>query len=140
MMKRMGCLMPLVVLIVIAFGYNQWRIEQLRDEVSRISAKVHVTGGNTKSGEGKNDLVTALAKAERHTKRARELLAKKHMAEAQRELDAALKSLQSANDVSQDIVGDAAQFLGKARQSAVKVFHKAWTDISEEAKPKKKGS
>ena len=136
-MKRMGCLLPLVALIVIAFGYNQWQIGKMRDEVSRISGKLHVTGGNKKSGEGKTDLVTALANAERHTKRARELLLKKRATEAQRELDLALKSLQSASDVSQDIVGDAAQFLGKARENAVRVFHKAWTDISEEAKPKK---
>lgn len=138
-MRRMGCLLPLIVLIVLALVYNQWRFGQLRDEVSRISGKVHIAGGNKKSGEGKSDLVTALANAERHTKRARELIRKKRTTEAQRELDLALKSLESASTVSQDIVGDAAQFLGKAREHAVKVFHKAWTDISEEAKPKKKG-
>ena len=137
-MRRMGCLLSLVVLIVIAFGYNQLRFDRLRDEVSRISGKVHVTDGKNKTGAGKTDLVTALANAERHTKRARELIRKKRTTEAQRELDLALRSIDSASNVSQDIVGDAAQFLGKARENAVKVFRKAWNDISEEAKPKKK--
>jgi hypothetical protein len=54
-------------------------------------------------------------------------------------LDRALRSLQSANTVSEDIVGDAAQFMGKARENAVKVFRKAWQDIAAEAKPKKIG-
>lgn len=137
-MKRIGCLVPLVALVVIAFAYNQWVISQLRDEVGRISGKVHGVAGKKTTGGG--DLVTALANAQRHTQRAKELMRKKRTAEAQQELDLALKSIDSASNVSQDIVGDAAQFLGKARDNTISTFRKAWKDISEQSQPKKKGS
>jgi len=35
------------------------------------------------------------------------------------------------------MVGDAAQYLGHARDNAVRVFQKTWEDIAREAKPKK---
>ena len=137
-MGRIGCLLLVVVLLLI--GYDQWRIEQLRREVSSLSGKVHIQNGKKEPGLGaKSDLVTALAETERHTKRAKELLRKHRASEAQAELDRALASLKSANTVSEDIVGDAAQFMGKARENAVKVFRKAWQDIAAEAKPKKVG-
>jgi hypothetical protein len=130
-MKRMGCLLFALVLLVI--GYDQWRIEQLRREVRAISGKVHIE--NKQNGDkSSTDLVTALAEAERHAKNAKELIRKKKSKEAQAELDKALKRLRSANDVSKDIVGDAAEFLGNARDRTVRTFQKAWNDISEEAK------
>ena len=133
-MGRIGCLLAIIVLLVI--GWDQWRIEQMRGEVARISGKLHVES-KIKPGAGKSDLVTALAETERHARRAKELLRKKKTAQAQVELDKALASLKSANTVSTDMVGDAAEFMGKARERAVKVFQGAWKEISEQAKPKK---
>ena len=140
-MGRSGCLTFILIVIIIALlGYNQYRLEQMRREVSAISSKVHVAADKKKTPKGKTDLVTALAEAEKYTKHAKQLLEKKMPAKAQAELDKALKSLKSANTVSSDIVGDAAGYLGKARHNAVTVFQKAWKDISEEAKPKKTGT
>ncbi|MHB9036768.1 MAG: hypothetical protein ACYC64_08880 [Armatimonadota bacterium] len=130
-MKRTGCLLFAIVLLVI--GYDQWRIEQLRREVRAISGKVHVESKQNGSKSG-TDLVTALAEAERYAKNAKDLIAKKKPKEAQAELDKALKRLKSANDVSKDIVGDVADFLGNARDRTIRTFQKAWNDISEEAK------
>ncbi|MCX8052378.1 MAG: hypothetical protein N3B12_01090 [Armatimonadetes bacterium] len=131
-MARVGCLLAVVVLLVVA--WDQFRIEQMRKEIARISGKVHV---QNKKGKANSDLVTALANTERHTRRARELIRKKRTAEAMAELDRALESLKSANAVSTDIVGDTADFLGTARDRAVKIFQDTWKEISEQAKPKK---
>lgn len=128
----------ILVLVVAVVGYDQWRIEQLRNEVASISGKIHVGNAPKGAPAGESDLVTALAQAERYTKQAQELLKSKKTAQAQVELQKAMKSLKSANNVSKDIIGDTAQFLGNARNNAVKVFQKAWNDISEEAKPSKK--
>lgn len=133
-MGRLGCLIIIVIALVV--GFDQFRIEQMRNEVRAISGKVHIGGGGK---GGSTDLVTTLAEAERHAKTAKELIRKHKDAEASAEIDRALKSLKSANTVSQDIVGDVAETLGKARDNAVRVFQKAWNDISEEARPKKKG-
>jgi len=108
----------------------------MRRELKAISSKVHIQDeGKTKNRNA--DLVTVLAQAEKHTKRAKELIRKKRTKEAQAELDHALQSLRSASNVSQDIVGDAAEYMGKARDRAIKVFQQAWKDISQEAKLKK---
>jgi len=108
----------------------------MRRELKAISSKVHIQDdGKTKKRNA--DLVTVLAQAEKHTKRAKELIRKKRIEEAQAELDKALQSLRSASNVSQDIVGDAAEYMGKARDRAIKVFRQAWKDISQEAKLKK---
>lgn len=128
----------ILVLVVAVVGYDQWRIEQLRSEVASISGKIHVGNTGKSAPAGKSDLVTALAQAERYTRQAQELLKSKKTAQAQVELQKAMKSLKSANSVSKDIIGDTAQFLGNARDNAVKVFQKAWNDISEESKPSKK--
>jgi hypothetical protein len=133
-MGRLGCLVAIIVLLVI--GWDQWRIEQMRREIGNISGKLHVQDRNG-AREGGSDLVTALAQTERHARRARELLRKKRTSEAQAEIEKALASLKSANSVSTDIAGDAAEFMGAARDRAVKVFQSAWKDISEQAKPKK---
>jgi len=130
-MARAGCLLAIIVLLVI--GWDQYRIEQMRREIGNISGKLHV---QNKKGAG-TDLVTALAETERHARRAKELLRKKKIAQAQAELDKALASLKSANAVSTDIVGDAADFLGTARDRAIRVFQDTWKEISEQAKPKK---
>ena len=133
-MARMGC--ALFILVALLVGYDQYRIMQLQNEVSAISGKVHkITPG--KPGEGGNDLVTALAEAERHVKNAQNLLDKKKTAQAKAELDKVIKNLKSANTVSEDIVGTVADTLGKARDKTIDVFQKAWKDISEEAKTKK---
>ncbi len=134
-MKRAGCLLFVVVLLIIA--WDQYRIEMMRRQVEQISSKIQ-GGKKTDGGKGGlSGLVTPMAQTERHVRRAKELLASKKTAEAQAELDKALKSLKSANTVSRDIVGDAAEAFGKTRDKAVKVFQDTWKEISEEAKPKK---
>ncbi len=133
-MQRIGCAVLALALLVLA--WDQWRIEQMRRELSAISRKVHLQdNGQTTSGNA--DLVTALAQAEKHTKRAKELIRKNRTKEAQAELDHALRNLQSASNVSQDIVGDVAEYMGKARDRAIGIFKQAWKDISQEAKLKK---
>lgn len=134
----MGCLALVLLAVVGLVAYDQYRIEQMRGEILAISGKVHVNkSSGAKSGDSP-DLVTALAEAERYTKQAKELLSKKQTKQAQAKLDEALQSLKSANGVSKDIVGDTAQFLGKARDNAVAVFEKAWNDISAEAQTERK--
>lgn len=133
-MQRIGCAVLALALLILA--WDQWRIEQMRRELKAISSKVHIQD-NGKATTGNADLVTALAQAEKHTKRAKELIRKKRTKEAQAELDRALQNLRSANNVSQDIVGDVAEYMGKARDRATKVFRQAWKDISQEAKLKK---
>lgn len=129
-MKRSGCFLVILVLLVI--GYDQYRIEQLRQEVRAISGKVHIEKKEKQNSSP--DLVTSLAEAERYAKNAKKFIGSKKPKQAQEELDKALKRLKSANAVSKDIVGDAAQFLGNARERTVRTFQKAWNDISEEAK------
>ena len=131
-MTRLGCIVLIVVLLIV--GYDQWRIEQLRNEVESISQKVHVGEDEDVKADAKpSDLVTSLAEVERHTQRAKKLLDEKDYKEAAAELDKALQSLESANDVSEDIMGDVAESLGQARDKAIRVFRKAWNDIAEEA-------
>jgi len=139
MQQKIGCFLLVLVLAVLA--WDQWRIEQMRNEVRAISERVHVgaKAPQAKASSGGSDLVTSLAQIEKHARRAKELMKQKKTAAAQAELDKLLASLKSANTVSTDIAGDAAEFLGKARDNAVDVFQKAWKDISEEAKPKKVG-
>lgn len=133
-MNRLGCLLAAVILLLVA--WDQYRIEQMRRDISNISTKIQNRRDSQKN-ESTSDLVTSLAKAERHIRRAKELLIQKKLSKAQVELDAALAYLDSANKVSTDIVGDAAKFLGEARDRAVKVFQETWREISEQTKPKK---
>ncbi len=102
-----------------------------------IAARVHVENGGAGGQLSDGDLLTALAKSEKHTRQARLLLKKGKTAQAEKELDMALASLKSAHSVSSDMAGDVAQFFGKTRDNAVRVFQKAWNDISREANPKK---
>lgn len=136
-MRRMGCMGMIVLILLGVIAYDHWKIEQLRGEVAAISSKVHA-GKGPKAADHKTDLVTALAEAEKYTRQAKELISGKKVSEAQAKLDKALHKLKSANGVSKDIVGDSAQFLGKAKDNAVKVFQKAWKDISEEPKEESK--
>jgi len=136
-LKKAGCLG--VVLVLLILGYQQWRIEQLRQEIRDISGKVHVeSGAKGKDKSGDPDLVTALAESERHTKNAKEYISKKKLDQAQAELNKALKKLESANTVSKDIAGDISDVLGQAGERTKRAFQKAWNDISEEAKTSKK--
>ena len=132
-MRRMGCFGMLVLILLAVVAYDQWKIEQLRQEVAAIASKVHATKTSKAAGR-QSDLMTVLAEAEKYTRQAKELMASKRVGEAQAKLDKALRKLKSANGVSKDIVGDAAQYLGKAKDNAVRVFQKAWKDISEEPK------
>jgi len=132
-LNRIGCIV--LILIAVVVGYDQWRIEQMRGEIKRLSGRVHSV--RDKVGKTDSDLVSSLAAAQKHAMKAKKLLAEKNTAAAQAELDRVLSSLKSANAVSRDIAGDAAVFLGEARERAVDLFQKAWNDISREAKPAK---
>ncbi len=111
----------------------------MRNDLGALAQKLHLDITDKKKTE-KTDLVTPLANAEKHTKRAKELLKQKKYNELQAELDKILKNLDDANNVSTDISGDVAVYLGKARDSVIASFKKAWSDISEEAKPANKKS
>ena len=137
-MRRLGCFGILIVVLLAVVVYDHWKIEQLRGELAAIANKVHV-GKQSKAAAGpKSDLVTMLAEAEKYTRQAQNLLKSDQVAQAQAKLDKAMRRLNSANGVSKDIVGDTAQFLGKAKDNAVNVFQKAWKDIAEEPSPESK--
>ena len=133
--------MGLLILILLAVVlYDRWEIAQLRGEVAAIANKIHA-GKPSKGAAAQPDLTTVLAEAEKYTRQAKEFLKSDQVAQAQAKLDKAMRRLNSANGVSKDIVGDTAQFLGKAKDNAVNVFQKAWKDMSEEPveSPKPKG-
>jgi len=136
-MRRMGCFGMLVVILLAVIVYDQWMIEQLRGEVAAIASKVHATKASKAAGQ-QLDLMTTIAEAEKYTRQAKELMSSKRVAQAQAKLDNALRKLNSANRVSKDIVGHTAQFLGKAKDNAVRAFQQAWKDISEEPSQKSK--
>ena len=137
-MRRMGCMGMVILILLAVIAYDHWKIEQLRAEVAAIASKVHAGKGSGAVASQKPDLVTMLAEAEKYTRQAKELMSSKQVSEAQAKLDKALRKLNSANGVSKDIVGDSAQFLGKAKDNAINVFQKAWKDISEEPKDQPK--
>jgi hypothetical protein len=128
-MRRLGCLGIIIILLLAVIVYDQWRIEQLRADVAAIAEKVHA-GKAVKGTSAQADLVTALAEAQKYVRKAQASLAGNQA--ARKNLDKAASKLDSAKDVSKDIVGDAAQFLGKAKDNAVTVFQKAYKDMSEE--------
>jgi len=136
-MRRMGCFGILIIVLLAVVAYDRWQIEQLRAEVAAIANKVHASKA-VKGAAAQPDLTTALAEAQKYTRQAKQLLASDQVAQAQARLDKALHKLNSANGISKDIVGDTAQFLGKAKDNAVNVFQKAWKDMSEEPSPKSK--
>jgi len=126
-----------IVVLLGVIAYDRWQIAQLRAEVATIAGKVHA-GKQAKGTAAQPDLTTALAEAEKYTRQARELLASNQVAQARTRLDKAMRKINTANGVSKDIVGDTAQFLGKAKDNAVDVFQKAYKDMSEEPVPKPK--
>ena len=129
MTRGIGCLVLMVVVLVVV--YQQYNMGKMRKEVGAISAKLGIEDGEQSTGA---NLVGSLANAEKHARKARDLMDEKKFKQAQAELDKVLTSLKSANSVSRDITGDMADFVGKARHKAVRVFQKAWEDISEETK------
>ena len=135
-MRRMGCFGILIIILLAVVAYDQYKIEQLRGEVAAIANKVHA--GKAAKAAGQSDLVTALAQAEKYTRQARQYLTSDNVAQAKDKLDKAMSKLNSANGISKDIVGDSAQFLGKAKDNAVDVFQKAWNDMSGEPSQKSK--
>lgn len=136
-MRRTGCLALALIAVAALVAYDQWRIEQMRGEVRAIASRLQLESSpDVKSAKGGSDLVTSLAEAEKHTRRAKKLLQQGKSEQAQQELDLALEKLESANVVSRDIVGDAADFLGRARDNAISVFQRTWDEIVREARPK----
>ncbi len=128
-MRRIGCLGIIIILLLAVILYDQWRIEQLRADVAAIAEKVHA-GDAVKGTSAQTDLVTMLAEAQKYMRKAQASLGSNQA--ARKNLDKAAGKLDSAKDVSKDIVGDTAQFLGKAKDNAVTVFQKAYKDMSEE--------
>lgn len=133
-MQRIGCFIAILIVVGGLFAaYDYYRLQPMRSSVQAISTKLGMAGPGDAASAQRSDLVTALAEAERHTRSARQLLKQRKTEAAQAQLDKALASLKDANAVSSGMVADAAGFLGKAKDNAVKVFQKAWRDISEEA-------
>lgn len=130
-MRKLGCLGIVIILLLAVIVYEQWRIEQLRADVAAIASKIHAA---KPSSATQPDLMTALAEAQKYTRRAYESLKGRNvnLAEARENLDKAASRLNSAQNASEDIVDTAARFLGKAKDNAVSVFKKAYKDMSEE--------
>jgi len=120
----------LLLLALVAYiGYNQWKMDRMNREIEAITSRVHGTKPNP---SGKSDLVTPLAKAELHARKAKEMIRKQRSAEAEKELDYVLKNLEQANGVSKDIVGEGARYLGKAREKAISLLQETWKEMSQD--------
>lgn len=137
-MKRFGCLAMLIVLLAVVSAWNWYTTVQLKNSVRAISAKVHGVAPEARAGKPGTDLVTALAGAENHARRAKDLIRRNRPKEAQAELDKALVGLRSARDLSTGIAGDISEFMGSAREKTEALVRKAWQDISEEVKSQNK--
>jgi predicted negative regulator of RcsB-dependent stress response len=143
----MGRLVFFVIIIVAClFAYDQYKISQMKQQVDVLSQRLHVKQvesvakkATTKAVQAveKNIVAAPLNEAKSHTLRAKQLLKKNKIKEAQKELDIAISKIDNANTASNDIVGEATDYLRKARKDALETLKKSWKDISEEPKETK---
>lgn len=111
--------------------YNQSQVNRMKDLVNAISSRFKVSKIST---PGKQDIVTPLVVARKHALQAKALLKKGNKQAAQAEIDQVIESLDTANNVSRDIVGDIGGMAGKAREKLTSAYQQAVKDISAQMK------
>ena len=141
----MGRLVFFVIIIVAClFAYDQYKISQMQQQIETLSQRLHVRQNAQKAAKTavqaveKNIIAAPLNEAKSHTLKAKQLLKKNKIKEAQKELDIAINKIDIANSASNDILSQATEYLKKARKEALESLKKSWKDISEEPKEPKK--
>lgn len=135
-MRRLGCFGMIVIVLAAVIAYQYWKIGQLSSQLASIATKVH-SGKAAEPASQQPDLMSALAQAQSYTRRAQDYLKSRNFAQAEADLKKAKQKLDAASTFSKSIYDSSAEFLSKAETRTVKVFNKAWKDISEES-PKSK--
>lgn len=115
--------------------YNQSKVNQMKEQVDAISSRFKV-GKST--SPGKQDIVTPIIVARKHALQAKALLKAGNKKAAQAEIDEVIASLDTADNVSKDIVGQIGDMAGKAREKLTSAYQQAVEDISTQMKSQTK--
>ena len=120
------------LLILIALGYNTWQVHTLRAEVETLkrqraaSVKADTARSRPPTKTAATGADTPLARARRHTERAREFLRTGKYADAQREVRAATEALKEASRDAQDTGNDALREARGALRSLTQEVERLW--------------
>lgn len=114
---------------------NQSKINQMKKQVDAISSRFKV---GKSSSPGKQDIVTPIVGARKHAMQAKALLKAGNKKAAQAEIDEVIASLDTADNVSRDIVGQIGDMAGKAREKLTSAYQQAVKDISTQMKSQTK--
>ncbi len=115
--------------------YNQSKVNQMKEQVDAISSRFKV---GKSSSPGKQDIVTPIIGARKHAMQAKALLKAGNKKAAQAEIDEVIASLDTADNVSKDIVGQIGDMAGKAREKLTSAYQQAVKDISTQMKSQTK--
>ena len=115
--------------------YNQSKVNQMKEQVDAISSRFKV---GKSSSPGKQDIVTPIVGARKHAMQAKALLKAGNKKAAQAEIDEVIASLDTADNVSRDIVGQIGDMAGKAREKLTSAYQQAVKDISTQMKSQTK--
>lgn len=125
-----GCSQFIILFVLAAVVgfliYNQSQVNRMKQQVDSLSSRFKVG----KNNDGKKDIVTPMVTAKKHAVQAKALLKKGNKAAAEAELDNVIKSLDAADNVSRDIVGEIGDFAGKARDKLTSAYKQAVKDIN----------
>jgi|GEM_PF-5926081 len=115
--------------------YNQSKVNQMKEQVDAISSRFKV---GKSSSPGKQDIVTPIVGARKHAMQAKALLKAGNKKAAQAEIDEVITSLDTADNVSKDIVGQIGDMAGKAREKLTSAYQQAVKDITTQMKSQTK--
>lgn len=115
--------------------YNQSKVNQMKEQVDAISSRFKV---GKSASPGKQDIVTPIIGARKHAMQAKALLKAGNKKAAQAEIDEVIASLDTADNVSKDIVGQIGDMAGKAREKLTSAYQQAVKDISTQMKSQTK--
>jgi len=128
-MRLLGWL--LVILALVGVGSNYYQIGQLRRDLRAVKGEVSAV--EVASGDPA-EIRAALDEAERHSARARKLLAQGKTQLARKELDEGLEMLEKAVGLSRRLDSGGGSGLGKAWDRVRVEIEKAVRDTISEAK------
>ena len=111
-------------------------MNRMKDQVTALSSRFKIGTG---SSAHTRDIVTPIIGARKHAMQAKALLKKGNKQAAQAEIDEVIKSLDTADNVSQDIVGQIGDMAGKARNKLTSAYKQAVKDISTQMKSQDEG-
>ena len=134
-----GCSQFLALFVLAALVgfliYNQSQVNKMKEQVSDLSSRFKI-GKNASSA--KKDIVTPIIGAKKHAIQAKSLLKKGDNKAAQKEIDKVIESLDTADSVSRDIIGEIGSFAGVARDKLVAAYQQAKKDITIQIKSQDK--